>query len=110
MVSKRSDERPTEKVLPATLYLAYLDVTHPGLRGSDRIIRCEAFRIMVEAGHFIFPAQRMLEVNLILPSSRSGYREERDGSGISRHLQVPAESIIMNVGGPYVEGSIRGGV
>jgi hypothetical protein len=45
----------------------------------------------------------MLEINLILPSSRLGYRKVRDGSTISPHLTTFAESIIMNVGGPSVE-------
>ena len=49
------------------------------------------------------PAQRMSGVNWVLPPDRSGYREERDGSGISHHLNTFAESIIMNVGGPSVE-------
>ena len=38
-----------------------------------------------------------------LSSDRSGYREERKGSFISRHLQTSAEFIAMNVGGPYGE-------
>ena len=44
----------------------------------------------------------MLEVTY-LPSSRSGYHEEWDGSMISHHLNTLAESIAMNVGGPYAE-------
>jgi hypothetical protein len=59
---------------------------------------------MTEADYICLSAQRMPEVNLDLPSGRSGYREERDGSFISHHLQTFAESIIMNVGGPYGEG------
>jgi len=46
--------------------------------------------------------QRLLE----LPSGRSGYREERDGSKISHHLNTFVESIAMNVGGPYVESAV----
>jgi hypothetical protein len=52
----------------------------------------------------MIPTHRMLRVNLELPHSRSGYREERDGSVISRHLNMPVEFIIVNVGGPCVEG------
>jgi hypothetical protein len=43
---------------------------------------------------------------LVLPLSRSGYREERDGSKISHHLNTFTESIAMNVGGPYVESAV----
>jgi hypothetical protein len=39
-----------------------------------------------------------------LPSHRSGYRDERDGSLISDHLQAFAEYIMVNVGGPCGEG------
>jgi hypothetical protein len=40
-----------------------------------------------------------------LPSVWSGYREERDGSIISRHLNTSVEYITVNVGGPCGEGS-----
>ena len=43
---------------------------------------------------------------LVLPHDRSGYREERDGSDISHHLNTFVESITMNVGGPYVESAV----
>jgi hypothetical protein len=33
------------------------------------------------------------------PAARSGYREERDGSDISRRLKAPVEYTIVNVGG-----------
>ena len=39
-----------------------------------------------------------------VPADRSGFREERLGSMISRHLNTSAESIGVNVGGPCVEG------
>jgi hypothetical protein len=58
---------------------------------------------MTEAGLYCLPAQRMTGVNWFYPLVRSGYREERDGSAMSHHLQVSAESISMNVGGPYAE-------
>ena len=54
----------------------------------------------------IYQHKRMLEVNLMLPPSRSGYHKEWDGSLISPHLTTFVESIIMNVGGPYVESAV----
>jgi hypothetical protein len=58
---------------------------------------------VTEAGHYIIPAPKDVRGQLVLPPDRSGYREERDGSPISHHLQASAESITMNVGGPYAE-------
>jgi hypothetical protein len=43
---------------------------------------------------------------LVLPPDRSGYREERDWSMISHHLNTFVKSIAMNVGGPYVESAV----
>jgi hypothetical protein len=40
-----------------------------------------------------------------LPHNRSGFREERLGLFISPHLRASVEYIVVNVGGPYVEGS-----
>jgi hypothetical protein len=40
-----------------------------------------------------------------IPSDQSGFHEEWHGSIISHRLSVPAECIIVNVGGPYGEGS-----
>ena len=40
-----------------------------------------------------------------LPHVRSGFRKERIGLIISPRLRVSAEYIVVNVGGPYVEGS-----
>jgi hypothetical protein len=40
-----------------------------------------------------------------LPSDQSGFRKERLGLIISRHLNTLAEYIIVNVGGPCGEGS-----
>ena len=41
-----------------------------------------------------------------LPSDQSGFRKERLGLIISRHLNTLAEYIIVNVGGPYMEGAV----
>jgi hypothetical protein len=103
MVSKRSDERPTGNAPPATSYLAYLNLANSGLRGSDRIPLYCSFQGMTEADYIQLSAQRMLKATCV-PFSRSGYRKARDGSTISHHLHASAESIIMNVGGPYAEG------
>jgi hypothetical protein len=40
-----------------------------------------------------------------LPPDRSGFRDERLGSLISSHLRASVEYVIVNVGGPGVEGS-----
>ena len=40
-----------------------------------------------------------------LPADRSGFRKERLGSVISSHLNASVEYIVVNVGGPCVEGS-----
>jgi hypothetical protein len=98
------DERPTGTIPPATLYPAYLEVIEPGLRGSDRIQWYVMVHWIAEAGHSIVPVRKAVRGQLELPSNRSGYREERDGSGISHHLHDLAESITMNVGGPCGEG------
>ena len=39
-----------------------------------------------------------------IPADRSGYREERDGSAISRRLKATVEYTMVNVGGSCGEG------
>lgn len=103
MVSKRSDERPTGNRPPVTLYLAYLEGLGPGLRGSDRTQQWVMVYWVTEADWRSLSARKDVRGQLELPSDRSGYREERDGSVISHHLNTSVESIIMNVGGLLAE-------
>jgi hypothetical protein len=56
---KRSGVQPTGKIPPATLYLAYLDVIDPGLRGSDCIQWESHDQRMTEADVYVISAQRL---------------------------------------------------
>jgi len=98
MVSKRSDERPTGKSPPATLYLAYLAsrTRSTGQRPHPTVFSCP---MGVRGWTFSYSSSKGVRGQLDLPPGRSGYREERDGSWISHHLHTFAESIAMNVGG-----------
>jgi hypothetical protein len=60
---------------------------------------------MTEAGCHLIPAKKDVIGKPELPGDRSGFREERLGSIISRHLNTSVECIVVNVGGPCVEGS-----
>ena len=52
-----------------------------------------------------FTSQKDIRGKPEIPSDRSGYREERDWSIDSLHLNASVEYIVVNVGGPYGEGS-----
>jgi hypothetical protein len=95
MVSKRNGEKPTGKLPPASRSCLMGQRPHPmvvkiptdGRDGGSQVT-----------------SQKVIRGKPDIPSDRSGYREERDGSDISRHLRVPAEYIIVNVGGSCGEG------
>jgi hypothetical protein len=89
---------------PLPRYIWHTRPEQPGLRGSDRIRWYGSFQRMSEAWYCQVQDRKDTRGQLVLPSGRSGYREEWDGSIISHHLNTFAESITMNVGGPCGEG------
>jgi hypothetical protein len=88
---------------PLPRYILHTRPQQPGLRGSDRIRRDFGIRRMTEAWYYHVQARKDVRGQLVLPSDRSGYREERDWSRISHHLTTFVESITMNVGGLHGE-------
>jgi hypothetical protein len=52
----------------------------------------------------VLPAKKDVRGEPVLPSDRSGFRDERHGSGISHHLNTSVECIMVNVGGSCGEG------
>jgi hypothetical protein len=58
---------------------------------------------MTETGYVHVPAKKDDRGKPALPSVRSGFRKERLGSPISRHLNTSAEYISVNVGGSHME-------
>jgi hypothetical protein len=95
MASQRSGERPTGKNPPASRSCPTGQRPHP-----------MAFPPPEDDRHWRFSPASAMDVRgqPDLPSHRSGYREERDGSPISHHLQASGEDISVNVGGPCGEG------
>jgi hypothetical protein len=97
MVSQRSGERPTGKNPPASRSCPTGQRPHP-----------MGFPPPEDDRHWLFSPASATDVRgqPDLPSYRSGYRKERDGSIQSHHLQASAEDISVNVGGPYIEGAV----
>jgi hypothetical protein len=97
MVSKRRNKRPTGNRTPASIPCTMGQRPHPMVCQSP-----EDDRGWIRFGS----SQKDDRGQPGLPSVRSGFRKERLGSLISSHLSASVEYIIVNVGGPYVEGSI----
>jgi hypothetical protein len=95
-VSKRSDERPTGNLAPASTPCTMGQRLHPMVGEFPEDIR---------GWLLVDTSQKDVRGQPALPSNRSGFREERLGSVISHHLNTSVEYIVVNVGGPYVEGS-----
>jgi hypothetical protein len=94
--SKRSDKRPTGNRPPASRPCTMGQRLHPMVRSipeDDRSWLAVSTSIKDVRG------------KPVLPSDRSGFREERLGSDISHHLRVSVECTVVNVGGPCGEGS-----
>ena len=95
MASKRSGERPTGKGTPAS---------RPCLMGQ----RPHPMVLQIPKDDRDWPVWHASLKDVSgqpeIPADRSGYREERDGSDVSHRLQVTAEGISVNVGGPGGEG------
>jgi hypothetical protein len=97
MVSKQIGERPTGNRPPAS---------RPCLKGQ----RLHPTVVLPPKGDrdlaLILPNPKDARGKPDLPPDQSGYRDERDWSIISRHLQASAEDIDVNVGGPCMEGAV----
>jgi hypothetical protein len=88
MVSKRNDEKPTGKCPPASIPCTMGQRPHPMVFPKD------------DRGWFVVVASpKDGSGQPDVPSARSGFRDERLGLLISRHLNTLAEYIVVNVGG-----------
>jgi hypothetical protein len=95
-VSKRRDEKPTGNGTPASIPCTMGQWLHPMVLVVPKDGRGWIFRIT---------SLKDVRGQPEIPSDQPGYREERDWLQMSPHLSASAEYIVVNVGGPYVEGS-----
>jgi hypothetical protein len=91
-----TDERPTGNSSPASTPCTMGQRPHPMAQCHPEDVRDWSFA---------FTSIKEVRGQPDLPSVRSGFRDERLGSTISRHLNTSVEYIVVNVGGPCVEGS-----
>jgi hypothetical protein len=94
MVSTRRDERPTGNSAPASRPCTMGQRPHPMVDDFPEDDREWLFYDTIP---------KDVRGQPVLPSGRSGFREERIGSDISLHLRASVEYIVVNVGGSHME-------
>jgi hypothetical protein len=96
MVSQRRNEKPTGNQSPASISCTMGQRLHPMVRRLPKDGRGWVNRVS---------SRKDVRGQPELPSVQSGFRDERLGFITSSHLRVSMEYIVVNVGGPCVEGS-----